>query len=390
MKLKCLPEDFVVEEIAAVEPTGGPFALYRLEKRSLGTPEALQAIRRRWRLPQHAVCHGGLKDRHALTRQYVTIYRGPRRDLRQTNLTLTYLGQTERPFRSADIVSNAFEIVLRALTERQAKDVLNTVDVLATEGVPNYFDDQRFGSVGVGGDFIAKAWCRKDYERALWLALAEPNVHDRAREKRQKQILRECWGDWGECKRRLERSNRRSVVTFLADHPRDFRRALALLPKDLRSLYVAAFQSALWNRLLAAWLRQLCKPEQLVPVSFKLGRHPFPTRLDEGQRERLFTARLPLPSRRLRDVDPQLRPLLETVLAEEGLSLADLRIPYPRDTFFSKGMRRAAVRPEALSAAEDADELYPGRRRITLKFRLPRGAYATIVIKRLTEVGRRP
>ena len=44
MKLKRLPEDFQVEELTALNTDGGPFALYRLTKRSIGTPEAVTAI----------------------------------------------------------------------------------------------------------------------------------------------------------------------------------------------------------------------------------------------------------------------------------------------------------------------------------------------------------
>jgi tRNA pseudouridine13 synthase len=37
-----------------------------------------------------------------------------------------------------------------------------------------------------------------------------------------------------------------------------------------------------------------------------------------------------------------------------------------------------------LSHTTGTDELYPGRHKLTLKFDLPRGSYATMVIKRLT------
>ena len=49
MKLKCLPEDFQVTELTERQPHGrGPFALYRLTKQSLGTPEAIDAALHRW------------------------------------------------------------------------------------------------------------------------------------------------------------------------------------------------------------------------------------------------------------------------------------------------------------------------------------------------------
>src|SRR5205823_4102134 len=115
MKLKRLPEDFQVEELADVEPEGGEFALYRLTKRSVGTLEAVAAIARRWRVPRRTISFGGLKDRHAITTQYLTILRGPRRGLRETQFQLNFLGQTAREFTPQDIRANRFQVVLRDL-----------------------------------------------------------------------------------------------------------------------------------------------------------------------------------------------------------------------------------------------------------------------------------
>jgi hypothetical protein len=89
MKLKRIPEDFQVDELVALQPgDSGPFALYRLTKQSLGTREAIDAIIERWRMPRGAIAFAGLKDRHALTRQYVTIQSGPPRGFGQTNFEL--------------------------------------------------------------------------------------------------------------------------------------------------------------------------------------------------------------------------------------------------------------------------------------------------------------
>ena len=68
MKLKQLPEDFQVEELTdVVGGTEGPFAFYQLEKEGWTTPDALAAVRRRWKLDVNRVSYGGLKDRHART-----------------------------------------------------------------------------------------------------------------------------------------------------------------------------------------------------------------------------------------------------------------------------------------------------------------------------------
>ncbi|HEV3203275.1 MAG TPA: tRNA pseudouridine(13) synthase TruD, partial [Gemmataceae bacterium] len=118
MKLKQQPEDFRVEELTDVTPgREGPFAFYRLETRGWTTPDAIQAIRRRWQVDLHRLSYGGLKDRHAWTIQYLTIFHGPQRKLTHHTIALDYLGQVFEPFQSRHIRSNRFQVTLRALTE---------------------------------------------------------------------------------------------------------------------------------------------------------------------------------------------------------------------------------------------------------------------------------
>lgn len=384
MKLKCVPEDFEVEELAEIKLAEGPFALYRLTKRSIGTPEAISSIQRRWKLLRRQISYGGLKDKHAVTRQWVTIHRGPKRDLEQDKLTLEYQGQTTQPFGPQEIAGNRFRIVIRDLTEPAATKIVERAKQLATIGVPNYFDDQRFGSLGVSGEFIARPWCAGNYERALWLALADPNVHDRLADRDEKRVLRDNWGDWPACKAALPKCSRRSIVTFLVDHPADFRRAFALLPVDMRSLWLAAFQSDLWNHIAAVWLKTHVPEEFLFPVQLDTGQLPFLRDVPANLPENFFTQALPLPSARLHLDDDPLGPLYESVLTREGTALRELRVKYPRDSFFSKGERTAILRIEKTTAQPGDDDQYPGRKRVTLQFTLPRGSYATIVIKQLT------
>jgi tRNA pseudouridine13 synthase len=410
MKLKRLPADFTVEEQIELVPRGGPFALYRLSKQGLGTPEAIDAVLDQWNLSRSQVAYAGLKDRHARTTQFVTIKGGPRRGLRQDNLELSYVGQVGRPIHARDIVANRFIIVLRDLTDEELAAATATLATISASGLPNYFDDQRFGSLGESGEFIARPWCLGDYERAVWLALAEANVHDRPDEREQKRILRECWGDWPKCKALLARSHRRSIVTYLADKPGDFRRAIALIRQDLRSIWLAAFQSHLWNQIAGRHIRLVCRPEQLVTQTIGRREVPFFQSLDQAQRDELAKAILPLPSARLhfgrarlppsqdlggdvtaqqelRPPEDSLKPLYDQALAEEGIELRQIRVKYPRDTFFSKGERPLVFRPGELSHAAAEDEVYPRREKLTLRFTLPRGSYATILVKRVSGLG---
>ena len=391
MKLRRLPEDFQVHELTHVTPDSGPFAFYRLTKTSIGTPEAINAIVEKWKVQRKRMSYGGLKDRHAVTVQYLTIHNGPRKSLRQNSLELEYVGQVRAPFTPAEIDGNRFELILRDMTTEEVGQAEAATAQVRKSGLPNYFDDQRFGSLGVSGEWIGRAWCLSNWERALWLALADPHVNDPSSEKKQKQQLRDLWGQWPELQQQLERSHRRSIVTYMSDKVKvgkepDFRGALARISVDLRGLYLSAFQSALWNRLLTRFQAAVCGTDSLRPFELLSGRCVFPIDISTEQAATLESTELPLPSARIERPEGLIGDLLDAVLQEEQIELREIRVKYPRDSFFSKGVRKATIHPAQLTAVTADDELHPKRHKMQLSFDLPRGSYATILVKRLTEI----
>jgi len=93
---------------------------------------------------------------------------------------------------------------------------------------------------------------------------------------------------------------------------------------------------------------------------------------------------LPLPSARLKpDPASEWLPMLSDILAEEGLTLERMKIPGMPKPFFSKGDRAACLMPSNLHIDAASDEKHAGRRKVALQFELPRGSYATMVVKRL-------
>ena len=387
MKLKRLPEDFQVEELKTVRQTGGGrYTLYRLAKRGLGTLEAIEAICRRWNLSSRQVSYGGLKDRHAVTIQYLTIMEGPQRSIHDASFELEPVGRLAHPYGPQHFEGNRFLIVVRDLSPDHADAALTVLRTLPSDGLPNYFDDQRFGSVGFSGQFIGHAWLKGDDEKALRLALAEPNAFDRSGVKAQKAILRDCWGQWALAKARLERSSERSIVTYLVDHPTDYQGAFARLRRELRTLYFSAFQSHLWNLLLSGWIERNTRADQCAKVDLKVGMLAFPIHLDADQRAALGSLLLPLPSARNPHPEGLLGEVADGVLAPFELSWNDLRVRRLKDVFLSKGTRPALVFPGNLEASLEGDELHAGRRALRMGFELAKGSYATILVKRITEV----
>lgn len=381
MKLKRIPEDFIVTEINSREPTSGPFALYRLSKRSIGTLEAIQILQRSWNIAPQSCHHAGLKDRHADTQQLITIRNGPRAEFSQETFLAEYLGQTPTPIEASDIVGNEFEIVLRSLSDADVASIESRATNIGTAGYPNYFDQQRFGSLGPSLEFIAAKWCQKDYEQATWLALAEHNGHDDAEEREQKQILRDNWGQWIECKQLLSRSHRRSVITYLCDHPDKFRKAFALINGDLRGIYLSAFQSAVWNRMLAATLENTASNEATPAAMISIGdaELPFPQTVSVSA-----DTQLQLPSARCKSLSTAARALCDAALKPYQMTLADMKVSFPRDRWFSRAQRNCVIVPENLKTSAAPDDHYSGRQKMELTFTLPRGCYATMLVKLLT------
>jgi tRNA pseudouridine13 synthase len=391
VKLKRIPEDFQVDELSQVTPTSGPFALYQLTKQSIGTPEVINSVVDRWKIPRRRISYGGLKDKHALTTQFVTVHHGPKKPLAQKSFELLYLGQVNRAFTAADIDGNRFSITLRDMKVAEVESAQTAAEDVRRDGLPNYFDDQRFGSLGFSGDWIAKEWCQGNWERTLWLALADPHPDDRSDDKKQKAILRDHWGRWVECKQALSRSHRRSIVTFLADKEAsgkliDFRGAFCNLNVDLRGLYLSAFQSALWNRMLTRRLQANAAQDSVIPFKLKSGPACFVSAFSSSSDSETapLEDELPLPSARGKLEEGPTLDLLNAVVAEEGLEKRQLRVKYPRDSFFSKSSRKTIIAVPELEFESADDDLYPKRKKVRLAFDLPRGSYATILVKRLT------
>ena len=385
MHIKQRSDDFRVEEITNQEPgTVGDFALYRLEKRGWTTLDALSIIRKRWKIDARRVSFGGLKDRHAETIQYFTIYRGPERKLTHTNMQVSYLGKLATAYESHHIEANRFAVTIRAMTNEQITAAFRALEEVRTVGVPNYYDDQRFGSVDAGGAFFAYQLLIGEYEAALHLALTAPYAFERAAHKKEKAILRRHWGDWRLCRQMLARNR---IVDYLFANPGDFRGALERLPPDMRTLYLSAYQSHLWNRMLADWLRDHVAAKNLTMIALRLGELPMPRRVDPALADKLRVLALPLHSARthLDDDDPR-KPYYEGTLKEEEITQEQFKLKGFRALFFSKGERAAWCFPNDLDARDAPDEEHPRKQKLTLRFDLPRGSYATLVVKRITRI----
>jgi len=188
------PDTFTVEEIPAYEPSGeGAHLFLWIEKRNLTTFDAIARIARALGVAGRDVGYAGLKDRHALTRQRLSVPGGdPARALAIAADDLTVLKAVPHPhkLRLGHLDGNRFEVTLTGEASAEDREALRARFAAATTaGVPNRFGAQRFGQ---GGDNAAAGLAilrgerreRDKRRRRLLLSALQSAVFNRALELR--------------------------------------------------------------------------------------------------------------------------------------------------------------------------------------------------------------
>lgn len=192
------PEDFIVEEVLKFEPTGsGEHVFMWVEKRGANTDWVARQIARALGAKRGDVAYAGMKDRHAVTRQWFSVG-----GVRDEALDLSALGDGEwrvlhavrhnKKLRHGAIKANRFCITVRDI-EGDRDAFAQRLASVEREGVPNYFGEQRFGHDNIGQ---ADAWARgtvappDDHTRGIWLSVLRSVLFNRVLAMR---VIAGCW-----------------------------------------------------------------------------------------------------------------------------------------------------------------------------------------------------
>lgn len=148
--LRARPEDFVVEEIMGFDPSGDGAHLWLwVEKCGLNTDQVARALAKLAGVPGREVGFAGLKDRHAITRQWFSVPWAMKRELPSrwagTGWHVCRVARHPRKLRRGTLSGNRFLITLRECVLDEAM-LPTRLAQIATDGVPNFFTEQRFGT----------------------------------------------------------------------------------------------------------------------------------------------------------------------------------------------------------------------------------------------------
>jgi tRNA pseudouridine13 synthase len=395
-RLNATAEEFRVHEVSSYprpEPAG-PFTILRLESRGWEQHELAEAVARRLGLARRSIAWSGTKDRRAVSERLFS-YRGPppAGDLGLPGVTVVDAYPAREGLVLGRHYANAFEIHVSELPEPAAAAAAYReveLELRHAGGVPNFFGAQRFGEVRPVTHDVGRWIVRGDLARAVdaYLidrpAVGAEGVGDAARA---------AFAEHRDARRALaefphEYRFERSILERLArgDPPP---RALRALPHDLRRLFVHAYQAYLFNRYLTARHAAGLPLDRPQPgdTILRVGRdgtwrgqdvapvaeENLPECLELVRRGRAFVAG-PLvgASTDLPAGEPSR--LFGELLAEENVTAASFGVPAAPELASEGTWRSLLVPVPPLGLEPDASGVW-------FRFALPKGAYATVLLR---------
>lgn len=328
IRVKHLPEDFIVRESAAVRLASnglGGWRLLLLRKRGYTTFEAVRWIATSCGIDEHHVGYCGLKDEDGLTEQLISLPsdapnpQGIREDVDGRWMKFVPYGTCSDPLGIGMLEGNSFRITLRNLLPSQVE-----LGPLSNRSIQhyflNYFDVQRFGVPG-----------------------GQKNTHriGEALLTRQWRKARELLASSGAAESEAARSWTQNDEEFFAG-----------LDKRVTSFYCAAFSSFIWNGELARKVQKRISDFRQIEV------------------EGIPFTYMPEPTDGLRILGANHVMPIERYSLENGVE--------------RRTSTRATVVQTAIKVANrTSDECFPGRMKVELSFFLPSGSYATAALRQL-------
>jgi tRNA pseudouridine13 synthase len=197
---KATPEDFLVEELPAYElsaEVGSDEHLFVwVDKRGHSTQDVAKAIARHCGITERDVTWAGLKDRQAVTRQYLCM---PARlteeklaSFSMEGVTLLRQGRHRNKLKTGHLHGNKFELVVRGVESVPALEA--TLAALRSSGLPNFYGEQRFGAsnnnAARGKALLLRGGKHRDrFERKMLLSAYQSELFNRVLTKRLERGL---------------------------------------------------------------------------------------------------------------------------------------------------------------------------------------------------------
>lgn len=373
VKLKSIPEDFIVTEIFSPKISDdGPYSIFLLEKKDYSTLKAIQLISNALGVKSNNIGYSGTKDKVAVTRQYISIKflgESMRQDFSRKDIGLRYLGQSNDVISLGMHSSNRFDIILRDIdTEKRISQI--------PDFFVNYFDEQRFSKNNVE---IGLMILRGDFKNAILKILEfycdDKEILSKIDSGRLNEI---SFGD------REDIEIARSIIDYLSKRRNDFVGAMKIIPKKILQIYVKSLQSEIFNRSISEYIQM-----KLAVLDIEINKDDMLERLyipqDISQYDGLDVS-VPVVGFSTNFSNDDLSRIIQKILQNLGLTQRSFIVRQLPDLSEEGTERRMITSAKDIKISDlSVDEFNSGRNKVALSFGLDPGAYATIFIKHITK-----
>ena len=388
-------EDFYVEEIPELIPTGeGPNVWVWIEKIGRTTLDVVLDIARDLHIDRKRMGFAGMKDKKALTRQWICIANmDSEEQFRQIENLDIYktdflkITRGRKKLRMGQLKGNKFRILIRDLDDIEksaevANEVLNELEVT---GVPNYFGWQRFGRPRTNTHLVGEALIHNDLAEAVRRYVGNPSED----ESLENQKARQAYDD-GDLEKSLElmgkgmRYEKMIVRQLIKDSKKGelddkaYMNAIHALPKPLQRMFVHAYQSYLFNdvvsRRVEMGINKYIEGDIIIDNDENIVRDKTSDEYQEMIDNFEVNPTVPLFGTKVPFAGGEVGEMEKSVLESYGLEKSDFEVPkMPR--LGSHGLRRALRFQVWDASAKATDE------GVLAEFSINKGSYATAVLR---------
>ena len=419
--IKTKPTDFLVREITnRAEQEEGKYLIAELTKENWDTHSVINEISRRLRVSRNRIGFAGTKDKVAVTTQKISIWG---EDIAETELerlkiadvSLKLIGRSNKAVSLGDLHGNEFEIVVRDIEgskeEIKRKIAAITAEIENEGGVPNFFGVQRFGIRRPITHVVGKHLIRGELKEAVLSYISDVFPNESEEAKQARLLCKE--GELKGLKEGLKKMPpflryEKAMLNELVKNGRerrsinesDFLSAFSVLPKNLQKLFVHAYQAYLFNLVLSRRMKQNLPFDEALVGDVVCFRDRFGLAdLHKDRMEKVTEDKIEAINRLIKrgrafvtvpafgyetefaeGVEGEIE---REVLKDEDVELNDFYIEKIPE-ISSKGIRRPVLVPVKVELSDEEvsdDDMNSGRNKVNLKFFLPKGSYATVVLR---------
>ena len=271
-KLRSSPEDFVVKEISNYprKKEKGRFTIADVTAVNWETNLLFRELANRLHISRNIINFAGTKDKRAKTTQVMSFFKVSSELLKEVKIKdvlIEKIYYSDIPVKIGNLNGNSFNIIIRNLRkkirEKQIQDIAVSMEKIG--GFPNFFGIQRFGITRPITHIVGKHIVKGNLQKALMSYIANPIEGENEDSFMVRKELEKNM-DFNEALKSYPDylNYEKAMLNKLVKNPEDFVGALKELPKNLLTMFIYAYQSFLYNKMLSERIKQNLALNQAV------------------------------------------------------------------------------------------------------------------------------